>query len=85
MQADDQDVCDGAYTCRFVTATDEVVAARHAVDALQQEEAFQLFRPVTGQPLRVEVESVRAASVFEGRLRTPGWILYAETAGEHIH
>lgn len=77
--AAESEICDGAYTCRFVTAEDPDAAARSAVDRLRREQAFRSLRPSGDLPLKVSVSRVRAARLLEWRIRTPGWISYSES------
>ncbi|MEM7704539.1 MAG: hypothetical protein AAF358_03245 [Pseudomonadota bacterium] len=57
----------GAYSNRYVSATDEVLAKKRALEALRQERQFRALRRGNGidEP-ETEIDSVRRASWLEG-------------------
>ncbi len=57
----------GAYSNRFVSASDERAAEQRALEALQEEQQFQRLKRECGIGApETEIESVRKASWFEG-------------------
>ena len=67
----------GAYSHRYVIATDAMTAEKRAIESLQKEQQFTQLRPVEGigsPPM--EVDEVRQVPWYEGFFSDKALVLY---------